>query len=153
MSLNLRYGHVGKAIMRRTKGFTLIEVMIALVIMSILTAISYPAYINHVEKAKCTDAVGTLLTIATKQEKYHYNAGTYTDDMTDLGYDADPAVSPESLFQVDATLTDAGQNYILTATRQGVDDSNLVYGNPTLTSTGVKSMVGGLSSGLESCWD
>ena len=47
-------------------GFTLIELMIALVIISILTAVSYPAYINHVEKAKCTDAVGTLLTIATK---------------------------------------------------------------------------------------
>ena len=134
-------------------GFTLIELMIALVIISILTAVSYPAYINHVEKAKCTDAVGTLLTIATKQEKYHYNAGTYTDDMTNLGYNSDPAVSPETLFHVDAVLADAGQNYTLTATRQGVVASQLVYGNPTLTSTGIKSTVSVVGVSLKSCWD
>ena len=139
--------------MGNTKGFTLLELMMALVVIAILVSVSYPAYIEHVENARRADGIGALLTLATKQEKYHYNAGSYTNDMTQLGYAADPALSPESFYRIDATLIDAGQNFTLTATRYGVQVHDTKCGDLILTSTGIKSAVNNSSSNpLEECW-
>lgn len=139
--------------MDRYKGFTLLEVMGALVIVAVLVTITYPTYMGYVENSRRADAINALLTLATKQEKYHYNAGSYTDNMTLLGYSSDPAISPESFYRLDAALIDGGQNFTLTATRQGVQVHDTTCGDLTLSSTGIKSAINNTSSDpLRDCW-
>lgn len=139
--------------MKYNKGFSLLELVSSLVIVGILASMAIPAYVGHVESSRRTDAIGALVTLATMQEKYHYTTGSYTDDMTLLGHSADPALSPESFYQIDATLIDAGQNFTLTATRQGKQTGDTLCGDLTLTSTGIKSAINNTSSNpLDDCW-
>src|SRR5260221_4550698 len=56
--------------MRRTLGFTLIEVMIAVVVIAILTAIAYPSYLDYVRRSQRALAQQFLLDLAQRQEQY-----------------------------------------------------------------------------------
>lgn len=58
-------------------GFTLIEILIAIAIIAILTAISYPLYTSSIDKAKITKGIGTLETVRKAIEDYHINYGSY----------------------------------------------------------------------------
>ncbi|MGE0484818.1 MAG: type IV pilin protein [Gammaproteobacteria bacterium] len=67
-------------------GVTLLELMIVLVIVGILAAIGYPAYVNFTDRARRADGRALLLEAAARQERYFFDNNSYTDDATDLGY-------------------------------------------------------------------
>jgi prepilin-type N-terminal cleavage/methylation domain-containing protein len=54
----------------RTRGFTLIELMIVVAIVAILAAVAYPAYTSHVRKAHRAAAQSCLMDLAQKQTQY-----------------------------------------------------------------------------------
>ncbi len=62
---------------RATKGFTLIELMIVVTILSILASAAIPAFIKYVRRAKTTEAVLNLRKLFDGSVVY-YNAG-YSD--------------------------------------------------------------------------
>ena len=55
--------------MRRTLGFTLIEVMIAVVVIAILTAIAYPSYLDYIRRSQRAQGQQFLLDLAQRQEQ------------------------------------------------------------------------------------
>ena len=59
-------------------GFTLIELMITVVIVSILAAIAYPSYTQYVAQTRRSDATINLTRIAAIQEKFFTECGRYT---------------------------------------------------------------------------
>lgn len=67
------------------KGVTLMELMIAVAIVSILATIAVPSYQRYVMRAQRTDATAALLRIAAAQEKFYLNNNTYTNDLGALG--------------------------------------------------------------------
>jgi type IV pilus assembly protein PilE len=55
--------------MRSTRGFTLIEVMIVVLIIGILSAISYPSYQRYVMRSHRADAAQFMLKMDTRQKQ------------------------------------------------------------------------------------
>lgn len=70
--------------LKKTLGFTLIELMIVVAVIAILASIAYPSYRDSVRKARRVDAKSALTDIAQMQETFFARNGTYTDDMTNL---------------------------------------------------------------------
>lgn len=58
-------------------GFTLVELMIVVLIASILIGVGLPSYRNYVMRASRADATMALLKIASSQEKFYLQNGTY----------------------------------------------------------------------------
>jgi len=70
--------------LRNNKGFTLIELSLAVLIVSILAAMGVPRFMNTTSAAKQTEAKGILKQIYTMEMTYFEEFNTYTDDITEL---------------------------------------------------------------------
>src|ERR1700733_1167388 len=70
----------------RDRGFTLVELIVAMVILATLAAIAIPSYSIYVLKSHRTEAKSALLDLASLEERYFSTAGTYSLNPTDLGY-------------------------------------------------------------------
>lgn len=60
-----------------SKGFTLIELMITVVIVAILAGVAYPSYTRYVAETRRSDATINLSRIAALQEKFFTECGRY----------------------------------------------------------------------------
>ncbi|MEZ9230605.1 pilin [Vibrio amylolyticus] len=67
-----------KAINKKQKGFTLIELMIVVAIIGVLSAIAVPAYQNYVAKSEAAAALATLKSAMTPAELYIQENGNFT---------------------------------------------------------------------------
>jgi type IV pilus assembly protein PilE len=72
----------------RTKGFTLIELVVAMVIAAILAAIAIPAYSNYVRKARRVEAKTALLDLSSLEERFFSTQNAYSAAPSDLGFPA-----------------------------------------------------------------
>ena len=75
-----------------SKGFTLVELLVTVVIIGILTWISLPQYRQSVEKSRAAEAIVVLTKLANAEKNYNNLRNTYTDDLRLLDFD-NPAFS------------------------------------------------------------
>lgn len=122
---------------RRTRGITLIELMIVVVIVGILAAIAYPNYRQYVQRSKRTEAMAALLQVATNQERVYLNSNSYTSDMTQLGFNADPYITDTGTYSVD--VVGDPDSYTATATYLVGDDEANKCLTFTITALGAKT--------------
>lgn len=66
----------------RSRGITLIELLVAMVIAAVLATIAIPSYRSHVIRTQRTDAIGALLQVQAAQEKYFLQYNRYTSQLT-----------------------------------------------------------------------
>ncbi|HEZ3221791.1 TPA: type IV pilin protein [Neisseria meningitidis] len=59
------------------KGFTLLELMIAVAILGILTLITYPSYKTYIRRVRLSEVKSTLLMNAQNLERYYRQKGTF----------------------------------------------------------------------------
>ena len=131
--------------MRASRGFTLIEVMIAVAVIAILTAIAFPSYQAHTRKAARAAAQAAMMQIADRQAQYLLDARSYaagSTALTDLSFTTPTEVQGKYNIQITAdTTAGAPPNYTITATP--VSGTNQEQdGVLTLTNTGVKTRAG-----------
>jgi len=73
----------------REAGFTLIELMVVVVIVTILLTIAVPSYMSQVRQSRRTEAKSALLDLAGREESFFSTNGTaYTNVAGNLGYTA-----------------------------------------------------------------
>lgn len=102
------------------RGLTVIELLLALVIAAVLTAIAIPAYRNHVIRSQRADAIAALLRVQSAQEKYFVQYGRYATQLTaeppaGLGL---PETSDRGYYRVQLQASEEGvmpPSYIATA--------------------------------------
>ena len=142
---------------RRTRGFTLVELIVAVVILSIITAIAYPTYTKWVQQSRRADAHRSLTELANRLERNYLNANTYTTDLTDFGYLAATNVTVEGgMYQIRVDAPTAPcpivSCYVVTATPVAgtVQANDATCTSLSLSSTGMKSATG---SNPGACWD
>ena len=70
--------------MQRSKGFTLIELMIVIAIMGILAALVVTELITYRERAFVTSMQSDLQVLRTSEEAYHTQNMVYTANVNDL---------------------------------------------------------------------
>ena len=66
-------------------GFSLIEVLVAMGIVSLLAGVGAPKYIEHKRRTKQVEAKSTLGRIYSAQENFYSTWGTYTPNLIYLG--------------------------------------------------------------------
>jgi len=131
---------------KKTRGFTLIELMIVLAVLSIIVAVGYPSYMEHVKKSRRAEGMGQLLELADRMERSYSDQGTYPTSVsevyvatTDGGFYTLSIVSANNVsFTVSAAPTGLG--------RQNTDKCKTF----TLTSLGQKSISGSVPN--SKCW-
>lgn len=110
--------------MNKSKGFTLIELMIVVVLLGVLAAIALPAYQDYAQRARRADAKTSLLELQMAMEKWRANNPFYTTNMANLGYTNQ--ASKEGYYNLNIPAASAA-GYTLTAainpaTAQNGDD-------------------------------
>ena len=101
----------------RSRGVTLIEMLIVVLLIGILSAIAYPAYQQYVLRSYRAEAVKTLLILANRQEQRLADYGTYTEDLTQLGFQQ--GVSESGRYRITVQLNGGQFAYQLLLTAQG----------------------------------
>ncbi len=128
-------------------GFTLIELMIVVAVIAIISAIAYPSYTKSVQKSRRAEGKALLLDAANRQERRFGDSNKYTENMTQLGYAADPAVSENGHYNVDSSSTSSTAllDFTLTATAIGVQAVDTACATMTINNLGQKTPTSG-------CW-
>lgn len=70
--------------LRQSKGFTLIELMVAVAIVGILASIAVPAFASYRDSAFDSRSASDLRNIMVAEEGYFVDNETYTNDINDL---------------------------------------------------------------------
>lgn len=146
-------------LMARQRGVTMLELMIVVVIVSILAAVAYPSYMQYVVSTKRTAATATLMQIAERQQQFFMDNKSFTNDLTNLGYAANPLSINDSRNSVAAgdgdsvytiTLSNiTATTYTATASPlHGQLSRDMDCGSLTLNQAAVQ----GNSAGGDDCW-
>ncbi|WP_409524645.1 type IV pilin protein [Nitrincola sp. MINF-07-Sa-05] len=123
--------------MKRAKGFTLIEVMIAVVILAIVAAVAFPSYQQYLVRSNRAEAQSFLMDLAQRQQQFIIDARSYASTVAALG-----ATVPENVDRhytiaiVSAVATPPTFTITATPRSGGMQASD---GNLTINQAGVKS--------------
>lgn len=131
-------GQVQHNIQGQQKGFSLIELMIAVVIVGILAAVAFPSYQSYVVKSNRAAAQAFMADVENRQKQYLLDARSYAANLTTLGMAAPIDVS--GFYTVSIAVSATPPAFTITATpiagtKQESD------GALTLDSSGAKTPV------------
>lgn len=79
---------------RHSNGFTLIELMIAVVVLAILLALALPSFMDSIRKGRRSEAFSALSAVQQAQERYRGNNPTYASSTELAAVSAAAMVSP-----------------------------------------------------------
>lgn len=138
---------------RASRGMTLLELMIVVVVIGLLGAIALPAYQSSVRKAHRAEARTALTTAAQRLERFYTENSRY--DTATVGTASTDTISPKSenehyLVSLDVAA-DVRNAYKLTATPQGAQASD-GCGKFTLDQSGKRDVAIGAALSAAECW-
>lgn len=123
--------------MKKNRGFTLIELMIAVAIIGILAAVAYPSYASYIIKSNRAAAKAQMLDIANREQQFLLANRAYATKtvLEASGYALPSEVSSKYSYDI-AVGAGTSPTYTITFTPTGTQASD---GNLMLNQDGVKS--------------
>ena len=100
---------------RTAAGFTLIEMLIAVSVASVLSSVAYPSFQGTLHKARRTDALVALMQVQAAQERWRANHRSYGNSLTEIGA---PSVSSAGHYTLQVLSADS-ERYELVAVATG----------------------------------
>lgn len=128
-------GHPDSA--RRCRGWSLVELMVALLVLAILLSLAYPAYNNQVIKSRRADGHALLYEAAQRQQQFFTSNNQYTATVGVGGLEM--AAASDSGFYTLSINRPNATTYTLTATAVSPQDADTDCGNLSLTSLNIKA--------------
>lgn len=111
------------------RGFTLIELMIAVAIIAILASVALPSYTDYIRRSQITEATSTLADLRTRMEQFYQDHRNYAAGAT-CGHDgatAKVSFGSTKHFDYGCVPANSGQNFTITATGKGGNTAGHKY--------------------------
>ena len=107
------------------RGFSLIELMIAIAVVGLLTAVAWPSFMESVRKSRRSEALAAMAAIQQAQERWRASHPSYTSAWSDL---AASSATPKGYYTLAMSTPAApddriGYDLIATAARSQADDT------------------------------
>jgi len=135
-------------IIRTRKGFTLIELVIAAAIVSILAAIAYPSYVAQIQKSRRADAKATLLELTQFMERHYTRSFSFLESdgaNPTLPFTESPKDGTTKYYDLSFSGTPTASTFTLQAVPKGAQ-ANDRCGTMTISNTGAKTPT------TDGCW-
>ena len=142
----------------RSRGFSLIELMIAVAILGIITTMAVNSYQSSVRKARRADAKADLMELAQLLERNYTETNSFATNVSGnpvaLAFTQSPqegtAVYYNLQFSNDSNISPAAQSYDLKAVPNGPQTKDTRCMTLTLDETGTKGKTG--NGTVTECW-
>lgn len=119
---------------RKQRGFTIIELLIVIVVISILVAIAVPSYREYVMRTNRTVAKAALYELSTKQESYAVDHKGYATNFDRLGIGGSAAATVAYVTSngaISRNPADALYSFALFSDTAGTMSTCALQGSPT----------------------
>lgn len=149
--------HANQSKTHRDRGFTLIELMVAIVIVAILASIAIPSYQAYVRRGQLAEAFTTLSDMRVKMEQWYQDNKFYGTSSTSTAcptlapaYGAFPIAGKYFTISCGGLGAAPAQTYTLTATGSGGLTTGYAY---TINQNGIKGTTSfNNASSSAACW-
>lgn len=135
----------------RGKGFTLIELMVALAILAIVMAVAIPSYTTYVTRSNRTEGKAILMNAAQALERCYTRYSAYNSANCQVSF---PIDSENGWYQIAQPASGelSATAFTLTATPQGTQATrDTKCGSFTLTQNGTRG-VSVEDTAVDDCW-
>jgi type IV pilus assembly protein PilE len=108
---------------RPHRGFTLIEVLIAVVVLGILAAVALPSFLEAIRKSRRAEAFTALTAVQQAQERWRANRASYTTDLSAAGLNL-PSTTAGGRYAVVVNAADATGYTVTTSANSGTSQAS-----------------------------
>ncbi len=141
---------LGVARANGARGFSLVELMIALVILVIIASIAVPNYTKNIERMRRSEAMDSLLRIAAEQEKYFLQNNAYATDLTDFS-DSYPSSTDNDYYTL--AVENHASGFVARATAAGAQIKDDVCRQFVLDGSGSRTAIDSKNEdSSDLCW-
>jgi type IV pilus assembly protein PilE len=106
------------------RGFTLVELMIAVLVLGVLAALAYPTFVDSFRRGRRADAMAALAAVQQAQERWRSNHANYSTSLGELGL---PSSTASGHYGISVAAPAPGEGTLATgyvATAVGADGSS-----------------------------